>query len=70
VRKGEENQERLEMDGTHHILSYTDVKLLDGSIRKCYEEKQKLLDTAMIGLEVNAGYTGCFMFLSSECRKI
>jgi hypothetical protein len=69
VREGKENQDRLEMNGTHHILICTDVKLLDESVNATKKNMETLLDTARIGLEVNAGNTVCLCLCHQNAGK-
>jgi hypothetical protein len=57
IRKYQENQVSLEMNGTHQLLVYTDDdNLLGNSINTIKENKEILLEVSRdVGLDTNAG---------------
>jgi hypothetical protein len=59
IRKLQENQVGLELDGTHQLLVYADdIKLLGDSVNTIKENKEALLEASRdIGLEIDAEKT-------------
>jgi hypothetical protein len=58
IRKVQENQVGLKVNGTHQLLVYTDVNILGGKIKTMKENTQTLTDASKpIGLEVNTEKT-------------
>jgi hypothetical protein len=55
---------------THHIQIYSDVKLLDESINATKRNIETVLDTARIGLEINAENTVCLCLCHQNSGKI
>jgi hypothetical protein len=55
IRHVQENQKRLKLNGTHHLLAYDDDINIFGRKHRYPKEKSKaLLDTGKeVGLEVN-----------------
>jgi hypothetical protein len=59
IRKVQENQVGLKLNGTHQLLAYTDdVNLLGDNIDTIKKNKETLIDTCKkVGLEVNVEKT-------------
>jgi hypothetical protein len=54
IRKVQENQVVLKLNGTHQILSYADVNLLGDNIDTINKNTENLIDASKeIGLEIN-----------------
>jgi hypothetical protein len=56
IRKVQENQVRLKLNGTHQLMVYADVNLLGDNIDTVKKNKETLI-VARIGLEVNTEET-------------
>jgi hypothetical protein len=70
VRKVQENQVGINLNGTHHLLVYADdVNLLGGNINSTKKNTETLTDSKEeVGLEVNAEKTKYILLVSSpEC---
>jgi hypothetical protein len=58
IRKVQENEVILEMNGTHQLLVYADITLLDNSIDTVKEKTATILESIRdVGLEINAEKT-------------
>jgi hypothetical protein len=70
IRKVQENQVGLKLNGTHQLLAYTDDgNLLGDNIDTIKRNTQTLIDASKeIGLEVNRGKTK-YMLVSSPKRR-
>jgi hypothetical protein len=65
IRKVQENQVGLKLNGTHQLLAYADnVNLLGDNIDTIKKNKETLIDASKeVGLEINVEKTK-YMFLS------
>jgi hypothetical protein len=70
IRRIQGNQERLKLDGTHQLLSYTDdVNIVGENIDTIKKNIEALLDASKeVGLEVNPEKTK--YMLMSRSQKI
>jgi hypothetical protein len=72
IRKVQENQVGLKLNGTHQLLVYTDdVNLLDYGIDTIKNTQTLIDDSNVIGLDVNAEKTKYYLYVavsSPECR--
>jgi hypothetical protein len=59
IRKVQENQVRLKLNGTHQLLAYADdVNLLGDNIDTIKKDTETLIDASKeVGLEINAEKT-------------
>jgi hypothetical protein len=69
IRRVQENQEGLKLNGTHQLLAYAeDVNILEANIDTIQKNTEALLDTSKeVGLEVNPEKTK--YMLMSRCKK-
>jgi hypothetical protein len=68
ISRVEENQEGLQLNGTHPILAYADdVNTVGENIYTVQKSTEPLLDACEVGLEVNPEKTKCM--LMSHCKK-
>jgi hypothetical protein len=68
IRKVQENQVRLKLNGTHPMLVHADVNLLGDNVGTIKNNTEALIDTSMEdGLEVITEKTDVS---SPECREI
>jgi hypothetical protein len=68
VRRVQENQEGLILNGTHHLLAYVDVNIVGENIDTIQRNTKSLLDVSKeVGLEVNPEKTK--YMLVSRCQK-
>jgi uncharacterized protein YabE (DUF348 family) len=70
VRKVQENQVGLKLNGTHQLLAYADgVKLLVDNIDTMKKSIETLIDASKeVGLEINVEKTKYVAVSSPECR--
>jgi hypothetical protein len=70
IRKVEENQAGLKLNGTHQLLAYADnVKLLGDNIDTITKNTETLIGASKeVGLEVNTEKTKYVAVDSPECR--
>jgi hypothetical protein len=71
MRKVQENQVGLKLNGTHQLLAYADVvNLLGDNIDTIKKNTETLIDASKeVGLEVNADKTKYMLLSSPECRS-
>jgi hypothetical protein len=63
IRKVQENQVGLELNGTHELLTYADdVKLLGDNIDTIKKNTETLIDASKeVGLQINVDKTQCML---------
>jgi hypothetical protein len=68
IRKDQENEARLKLNGTHQLLVYADVNLLGDNLDTIRKDTQTLIYASKeVGLEVNTKKTK-YMLLSCHQR--
>jgi phosphoribosylformylglycinamidine (FGAM) synthase-like amidotransferase family enzyme len=72
IRKVQENQEGLELNGIGQLPVYIDAVItLDGNINTIMKHTENVLDASnWVGMEVNTGKTQYISCSSPECRTI
>jgi len=66
IRRVQVNQEGLKLNGTHQLLAYADVKILDRSINTVKENTESLaVASKEIRIEVNSDKTK-YMVMSGD----
>jgi hypothetical protein len=70
IRKVQENQVGLKLNGTHQLLAYTDdLNLLGDNIDTINKNTETLIDASReVGLEVNTEKTKYMLVSGPECR--
>jgi hypothetical protein len=53
IRRVQENQEGLKLNGTHQLLAYSDYIIMGENTDTIKKDKEALLDASKVGLEVN-----------------
>jgi hypothetical protein len=61
IRKGQENQVGLKLNGTHQLLVYADVNLLGDNTDTIKKNTEALIDASRDGLELNTKKTKCML---------
>jgi hypothetical protein len=71
IRKVQENQVGLKLNGTHHLLAYADdVNLLGYNIDTIKKNTETLIDASKeVGLEINVENQVYVAISSPECRS-